>query len=363
MSLILSRRTIQPFLVHAFQFSMIRGYASQPQLPSSPCSQCGEIVDVKDIGIALIKSNNPYRAIPFLAKRCAALKDDHFSTAGLCRLADRIDLVARTLLHSRKEEFNVIAYKHSARAYMSAFLKEVKKENTSDLTGDGGELAWKMLNTYYESSLPFSHIIDIGGQDAEFIQHFSNVSQRVIMDRNLLTPFLSKKEGIYYAIGDAVEIWEDKDFLIEGNQEKMLITMNNLLNVLTLEEAWKMLKIVALRMRVGDNLIITNLSDEQFKYRENYYAADEMNGIIQYNKGSSKLPYKLTLKEEFGQVLSTHIPSLKLLKETSTSPLCQLPKNRQTKVHFRTLLFERIEKKESKKRNNRDREALMGFPS
>jgi hypothetical protein len=253
-----------------------------------------------------LESPDTYKAIDDLNnlsnKKCLAIKSDHYSTQADCMLANAVDKMARALLSSNF--LKNVTFDRSACLFMSPFLKkETKTEGQSDLTGDGGQLALRMLKEH--DSLNFDVVVDIGGQDTDSVSHFPE-AKKFIVDINIVTPFLHKGKDVSYLIGDAKTMLQNPDSL-PTERKKTLFMMSNFINVLTPQEGWEMLTITAKRMQPNDALVITNLATEQFAGRKGYQPfqnSQSLKGMTTFShEKSAEKPYKTTIDDRFGEHL------------------------------------------------------------
>src|SRR3990167_11473609 len=112
------------------------------------CQYCQDKIRISTIEYKnALLGTDPYRDIPILAKDCRALKQDSFSSIKECLVYQEIDQIARRALEDFPENLELYD-SESAETFLSAFLKRPDLEkNESDLTGDGGKLALKMLTS------------------------------------------------------------------------------------------------------------------------------------------------------------------------------------------------------------------------
>lgn len=319
---------------------------AQRYFSSQSCPRCGQAEITASIVKDALAKAVPYESVPALAPRCLSLSDDSFAFSKDCQLAYKLRLVASAILKKESASYNVLLIKPTTGLFMSAFLKKALDSCNylCDLTGDGGLLIWQSIQDFYKPNF-FSSIIDLGGQDAGFLKRFPEVDNRILVDLNILAPFLNKdpKGAIAYALGDAVDILKDESLRtrIKQDSRPKLISMSNLLSVLSPEEGMGLLAATVDFMQFGDTLAITCLSDQQFEGKDYYYISEEANGIVRYNRSNTKQPYKSCLREDFGQMLSKSFPSIRLIKTKDSVLYYQLSSRKKMPVRFRTLVFKK----------------------
>lgn len=209
------------------------------------------------------------------------------------------------------------------------YLEALTHKEEPDLTGDHG----KNLKGYIEKLLiakpelnlaSVGMVVDIGGQNALTIKRMREVLKKenlggLIIDVNPIVPALSPKQAnIRYVIDDACSFISSENYDIYAqslfNKSLCLFVMNNLLNVLSAKEGWKLLQDLAAKLKPRDYLIITGITPEQLEKAgkiRNPKNQDE--GLIEYcNKGSEQF-FKTALGESFQDELVKKAPEVEVL--------------------------------------------------
>ncbi|MBS0627124.1 MAG: hypothetical protein JSS09_02810 [Verrucomicrobia bacterium] len=239
---------------------------------------------------------------------------------------------------------------------MSAFLKrDDLEEGESDLTGDSGVLALKMLS---EKVATFNgYVVDIGGQDQSFVRQFSSATKRVVMDINALAWALDKTPGVVYALGSADVVLEKSRFLSEEQRPETIFTMSNFFNVLSPEFSWRMLDSTIAQMKPGDRLVITNLYRDNFfeekkvgasendskQVKSNYREGRSHLGIYEFNKAKTGEHYKSTIGDDFVSHVKHVHSDIELLQQKRSTRNCKVKTGRTAPVKFITLEFIKTE--------------------
>lgn len=301
----------------------------------------------KVIKDALVAANSYHEFERFTG--CPVLKKDRFKQHRNCLLSLKISRMANAII--KTEGIKSVIYHHEESSFpiLSAFLKiEGLSKDSVDLTGDGGKLALEVLKRHELTD--FSFVVDIGGQDATFVEAFPG-AKRLILDINTLTPFLSKIPGVQYGIGDVKDvIGPVMPKFQEDRRGKTLFAMSNFLNVLHPNTGWDKIKIVADHMKIDDVLIITNLDVDHFPEKNSnmYTIAVKDRGITQIvNHGGH---FKSVIDDHFKLCVEKEIPSLKYVCDevNKRKKISIRGDKKQFPVTFRTVLFvfkkEQVEK-------------------
>ncbi|MBS0627012.1 MAG: hypothetical protein JSS09_02245 [Verrucomicrobia bacterium] len=305
---------------------------------------------------------NTYEDVRELAGTCKAIKKDHFSPDSECVAASILGEVNAQLGGEFKA--NVEYEDHdTTEIIMSAFLKMPSlEEGESDLTGDSGALALKILGS--EKVREFKgYIVDIGGQDSSFVKKFPNAEKRVVMDINALAWALDKSPEVVYALGSADKILGNSRFISEEQRPETIFTMSNFINVLSPEVAWHMLDAAINRMKSGDTLVITNLrKDHFFEEKNNRVPKERLNsevpktikslysegrselGIHEFNKKRTGEHYKSTMGDDFVPSLKYRHPEVELVGQENSNLNCKIHPDKSAFHLVKLITFKFIKK-------------------
>jgi len=229
---------------------------------------------------------------------CKAIRDDHFVQNGNCQLEMRLEPHARSLLTSCKNSGQQIKFRGTIstlktnQIFLSVFNKDTNRRlGESDLTGDGGQCVWSFVKPISSS---FQSVVDIGGQDIDFVKRFVGDVKRVVVDLNILTPFLQTEDcEVDYVIGDAKHVLDPAFF---GKlRPPALFAMSNFLNVLSPDYGWEILFKIKEFMRPGDHLVVTNLRKAQFSRKVKYVQGTSKNGLVAFHTQLDGKFYKTTI--------------------------------------------------------------------
>lgn len=338
----LSRSTASRFIVfQGLKKTGVRIYSSLSSLKECPNCQVARDIGPKKIKDALL-SDDTYREMNKLAGKCKAFKNDHFQEYPVCPIVKMSDQIARAIL--REEPLpSVTCYdEDSAAIYPSAFLKiEKLAKDGTDLTGDGGKLALDVLLKKFEDLSVFKFVVDIGGQDGSFVKNFPK-AKRIVIEKNLLSPFLEKSKEVEFAIGDVQEVM--KKVISKDREGLTLFSMSNFINVIPPDEAWKSVALIGDYMHKGDVFIVTNLDHAQFKGRTGYGEGYSRKGITHFYKGSDS--YKTVIDSQFRLEVEKAIPGLRCVSEKESSMMIHIEsgklgaeKYKKAEGKFRTVMF------------------------
>jgi hypothetical protein len=306
-------RALKTFLP-SFQ-TTARLFSSSANTSKIQCSSCGAELPEKERIDTLFRE----RQLQFLRQevKCPQLRSFDFSQRQDCELTTELDKVTSVALSN----FPGVVYQGKESCTMLETLKPKPEGELGDLTGDHGKQVTYFLRSCFEEKLitDIGSIVDVGGKDTSTVDQIVHLRKSsgipsLIIDISSLTPLVSSPQPhIKYAIGDACQFFSSEKYENATrdviNDKPTLVIFNNMLNLLTAKDGWKMLEAAWKKMRSGDYLLVSGLVPEQLE-KYGLKRLPEVDGIVEFH--NEKGLYKSALLPQFGGSIEKRLEAAKV---------------------------------------------------
>lgn len=291
--------------------------------------------------------------------KCSAIRNAQFWSVDQpdkrCVIETQIESIFALLFRSMKDVRWV-----GKGAFASANSLRLIPHQRADLTGDHGiELLKFLVDAVILGQLPsnIGALFDFGGQNVATVKAIRDLFDpgvvSFIVDPNLATPLLTKEEDdIHYLIATAEQVtcyditqsferWDKftsyEELIPELRTERPVLNIcNNLLSVLPPKEGWSTLMAIWKRMRIGDYIVISNVTSDNLKRR--FDAGKHVDYITPFYIRNTSFFQKSGIDEDFIKILKEKFnPSIELHEGKYKTKLDHL--NQEFEIEARRVLF------------------------